>query len=280
MVYRLCQPSPYLKGFIRDYLLIDFNFSKTDPIPLKPYPACPKQGLIFYIRGSVLSSNPQTGTCEKRAQTVIFGQPLARQNLHLPKEYLAISVRFHPGALFKFLGIPLSEFVHKNVDAESVLGPQIRLLNEQLANTGSYRNMVALIEGFLWKKIQLINNNNHPVDKIAGLILANPQGFSLDEFASQACLSPSGLERRFVQQMGVTPKFYARICRFYKTFLTKQRNPGLSWVSIAWDSGYTDYQHLVKDFKEFSHCTPNQLIREDSHSPEQYLSLNPNFKYD
>ena len=60
----------------------------------------------------------------------------------------------------------------------------------------------------------------------------------------------------------------------------KQRNPALPWLDIAWETGYNDYQHMVKDFKAFSAGTPNQLILEASGSPEQHLSLNPNFKYD
>src|SRR6478736_3096237 len=116
MIYRCYHPSVHLREFIRDYLLIHFDFSGIETAPVKPYPACPKQGLIFYIRGSVVSSNPITGSSEKRAQTVIFGQPLARQNLHLSSDYLAISVRFQPGALYKFLGIPMTDFLHKNED--------------------------------------------------------------------------------------------------------------------------------------------------------------------
>jgi AraC-like DNA-binding protein len=280
MIYRSFQPSVHLRSFIKDYLLIHFAFIYDENNPVKPYPACPKQGIIFYVKGSVVSSNPDTGVSEKRPQTVIFGQPLVRQNLHLPKDYLAISVRFQPGALFKFLQIPMTEFLHKNEDAELVLGQEIRVLNDQLVNTGSYDNMFVLIEEYLWKKIQQLKETIHPVDKIGELILKNPQRFSLDWFAKEACLSTSQLERRFGQQIGVPPKFYARICRFYQAYLLKQRNPGLSWLDIAWESGYNDYQHLAKDFKAFSNSTPNQLIQEDYASPEQYLSLNPNFQYD
>ena len=107
MIYRCCQPSVHLREFIKDYLLIHFDLSGTKTTSVKPYPACPKQGIIFYIKGVVVASNLQTGISEKRPQTVVFGQPTTRQNLALPKDYLAISVRFRPGALFKFIKIPI-----------------------------------------------------------------------------------------------------------------------------------------------------------------------------
>ncbi len=71
--------------------------------------------------------------------------------------------------------------------------------------------------------------------------------------------------------MGVSPKFFARICRFYKAFETKELNPHLNWQKIAWDAAYTDYQHLVKDFKQFSGSTPNTLVQENTQSPERWI---------
>ena len=277
MIYKSIQPGIHLREYIKDYLLLHFEFEKGETIPVKPYPACPKQGIIFYIRGSVISSNPAENTFEKRAQTVIFGQPVSRQNLHLPENYLAVSVRFLPGSLFKFLNIPMIEFLNKNIDAELILGYEIKAINEQLANTPSYDTMIEIIEAFLLKRIRQIKEQPHPVDKIGQLIFEYPQAFSLDEFAGKACLSASQLERRFVQQVGVPPKYFARICRFSQALIMKEKTPSISWFNIAMENGYTDYQHLVRDFKEFSGTTPAILFQEESNSPEQYLGLNPDF---
>ncbi|MDQ6608398.1 MAG: helix-turn-helix domain-containing protein, partial [Bacteroidota bacterium] len=175
------------------------------------------------------------------------------------------------------LQIPMTEFLNKNIDAELILGREIATVNEQLANAKSYDKMLNIIEAFLWKKIQQIKDELHPVDKIGQLIFENPHHFSLNKFANKACLSASQMERRFVQQVGIPPKFFARICRFYQAFIMKERNPSLNWLNIAWETGYTDYQHLVKDFKEFSGSTPKFLFEEESNSPEQYLGLNPDF---
>jgi len=143
--------------------------------------------------------------------------------LHLPENYIAVSVRFVPGALFKFLGIPMADFLNKNIDAELIFGHQIIEVTEQLGYAKSYDKMLNIIEAFLWKKIQKIKGEFHPVDKIGQLIFENPQHFSLDKFANKACLSASQLDRRFVQQVGVPPKYFARICRFYQAFIMKEK---------------------------------------------------------
>ena len=101
----------------------------------------------------------------------------------------------------------------------------------------------------------------------------NPNQFSLDWLADQACLSPRQLQRKFIERMGVGPKLYARICRFHKAFLWKESHPEADWLFIALNFGYTDFHHLFKDFKEFAGVTPNTLIHEYAQSPEKILNL-------
>lgn len=92
-------------------------------------------------------------------------------------------------------------------------------------------------------------------------------------------MSPSQFERKFQRQTGVTPKFFSRICRFYQAFELKTRKPTLDWLSIAVRTGYSDYQHLVKDFKQFSGNVPNLLIEDYTSSVERWqaIGLIPNF---
>jgi AraC-like DNA-binding protein len=225
----------------------------------------------------VLSRSPADKSTEKRAKTVIFGLPLTRQNLHLPEDYIAVSVRFHPGGLYKFLGIPMPEFLNKNIDAALVLGNEISEVNDRMANAKSYHDMISIMEAYLLEQMQKVKRSYHPVDTIGQLILQNPQSFSLDKFASKACLSASQMERRFIQQVGIPPKLFARVCRFYQAFVMKEKAPFLSCRDIALDAGYTDYQHLVRDFKQFSDSTPKVLFEEESTSPEKQLGLNPGF---
>ena len=88
------------------------------------------------------------------------------------------------------------------------------------------------------------------------------------------CLCPKQFEKNFIQQIGIAPKFFARISRFNKaSFEKKENNKELNWLQIAIYTGYHDYQHLVKDFKQFAGTTPNSLIQENTASPEKWLGL-------
>lgn len=240
-------------------------------VPVKPYPACPDQGITFYVRGNLFSEIPELGISENRARSVIMGQNTCRHNLYPPNDYIMFHVRFQPGAFYQLFKTPMTEFVDQNIDAELVLGGGMKELHEQMANASSSEELPLIFERFLWRKINQAKEFIRPVDKMAQLILNNPQRFEFKTYANLACLSISQFERAFTRQVGISPKFYARICRFYQAYEMKEQFPHLSWFTVAIKTGYSDYQHLAKDFKQFSGTTPNPFIEESKQAPERVL---------
>lgn len=277
MIYQYRQPSYHLRDYVRDYVLAHFVMDTSQEVPLKPFPAKPQGGILFLIKGFVVANTPSLSITEKREQALVVGQQEYRQTLQLSHEFLMIDVIFQPGALYKLLGIPMTELLNKHMDAELLFGQEIRDINDRLANAFCYETMFTIIEKFLLEKIVKVKDSLHPVDKMGQFILDNPHSFNLDSLANQACLSQRQFERRFVQQVGITPRFYQRMGRFRKAFELKLRHSKLAWQDVAWQTGYADYQHLVKDCKQFSGNTPNELIAEQNHSPSEMLGIKLQF---
>jgi len=272
MLHQYLKPSEPLNHYIINYLIIHLKFDNGFIPPPKPYPVCPEQVIFFYIKGNVKIS--QHGKIITSIPKIcIGGQQTERHDKIISSEFLMIQVLFHPGALNKLFGISMLEFLGNYIDAEGVLGNEMKSLNEILQNSPSYSDMITIIETYFLKKIQKVKSGTRAVDFAGRIILENPQNFTLETLAKQSYLSTKQFERIFLNQLGVTPKFFARICRFYKAFELKEKNPSTDWLSIAWDCGYTDYQHLSKDFKQFSGQTPNSLILENSLSPERLLGI-------
>lgn len=69
--------------------------------------------------------------------------------------------------------------------------------------------------------------------------------------------------------MGVSPKLYSRIIQFDKVMKLKNADPQKSWFGIAIDMGYYDYQHMAKDFKEFTGLTPTEFHNHEQNAPER-----------
>lgn len=273
MIYRYIVPNPVLQEFVRDYLIAHFTFDKDQDIPFKPYSPKPEQTITFLPKGNLTINNPLTGETRISPVTSICGQQVSRYNFYLTSEYLMLRVHFNPGALFRLLHIPLSEFSDCWFDAESVIGREISDVNERLANCLNYAQMIAIVEEYLINKIRKVKAGTHPLDQVATSLLINPTRFSLDWLAGQSCLCQRQFNRKFIERMGIGPKLYSRIVRFHKAYQYKEAHPQENWMSVAFLFGYVDYQHLVKDFKEFAHVTPNLWIKQDNQSPEKVLQL-------
>jgi len=60
----------------------------------------------------------------------------------------------------------------------------------------------------------------------------------------------------FVQYTGLTPKLYSQINRFQNSLqLVREGNSSLT--SIAYECGYADQSHFIREFKSFTGLTPS-----------------------
>jgi AraC-like DNA-binding protein len=187
-----------------------------------------------------------------------------------------VKVIFQTGAMYRLLGIPSFEFQSLDIDSDCILpAHEIKSVNEQLLNTQNYAEMINIVERYMTSKIKKVKTEIHPIDRVAEMITLYPTTFSLDDYARKAFLSTRQFDRKFVERIGITPRLFQRIARFHHAFDMKDKNPRLDWLSVAYDSGYTDYQHLVKDFKAFSTLTPNLLLDRNTerHDPAKVLKL-------
>ena len=217
------------------------------------------------------------GTKQQLPSISIIGQPTWRFNLFISPEFLMVYVRFQPGTLFKLLKIPMIKLLDQQIEASSILGSEINEVYEQMGGCRSVDAMLQIVNNYFIKKFNQLKNDSRPIDVIGKHILQNPQSFNLEKTAKEACLSNRQFEKRFEQSTGITPKYFARICRFYEAYVLKESHLELDWLSVAVQTGYHDYQHLVKDFKTFAGTRPNIFIDQCTNNPLQTLARSVGF---
>ena len=100
---------------------------------------------------------------------------------------------------------------------------------------------------------------------------------TLNQLSKEACLSVKQLERKFKERTGVNPKLYQRIIRFDKAFRLKNSHPEFDWLRIALDCGYHDYQHLVKEYKDFTGMSPIAFHEVENNAPERKFGLSEGY---
>lgn len=264
-------PSPFLIEYIRLYRIIDFNFPTGAVIPFKAYPPRPEQCLQFYPKDAETVKYPGLDLEISNKKVTVIGQHTIVNHRHVGKEFLCFQIVFQPGALYRITGIILSELKNTYLEAEDIFGTGIHHTNEQLYHAKSYSEMISIAEGFLVHLIKGSKKTQHPVDFISKKMMLQDDNFYLDKFIKDACLSHRQFDRKFKERIGIPPKQFLQIIRFDKAFRMKNRYPQKDWLSIAVHCGYYDYQHMVKDYKEFTHYTPTQFFEIDNKAPERFF---------
>jgi AraC-like DNA-binding protein len=270
-------PCAEVREFVRLYRIVHFSFDKHTVTPTKAYAPRPEQCLAFYPRDVEQVEYSMSGRSVRDLRVAITGQQLEVSGRKVGNDFLILQVVFQPTGLFRLTGVPSFELTNQYLDAEAIFGNEVRLVNEQLYHASSYDDMLAIANRFLVKHIRRERiKDHHGVDSIGDLILHHHKQ-SLDWFADQSCLSVKQFERKFKERCGVTPKLFARITRFDRASRLKSINPDMDWLSISLQCGYSDYQHLVRDFKDFTGVTPVGFYHLESKAPERQFGLNEAF---
>jgi len=170
-----------------------------------------------------------------------------------------LGIRFHPFGAGLFLNDDVSVFNDQVVDLRSVMGKTIGDLYEQLQDARITSKRIELIEKFLLNGLPVSENRN----KKANLVKLVMNELTRDDFfdnienvAARYGITSRYLQKIFVQYTGLSPKLYSKINRFQKSLVLIGRSD-LSLTSIAYQSGYFDQSHFIREFKSFTGITPS-----------------------
>lgn len=185
---------------------------------------------------------------------------------------MVIQIIFQPGGLFRLTGLPGAEINDAYIAADCVFSKEVHLVNEAFFHARGYAEIVQIANAFIIKLAKKALQEEHPLDTACRWAMG-ATAVSVDELAKNSFLCTRQLERRFSERTGVNPKLFTRLVRFDRAFRSKNLNPARSWLDIAFDCGYYDYQHLVRDYKDFTGLKPVDFHLLETQAPERRFGL-------
>lgn len=223
-----------------------------------PYPPTPFQSLMFYCNDPISMGRADDEGFATQPTSVVIGPQFSRVNIRVEKKLSAIRVDFLPGGLYRMLGIPMHELFDGGFDALHFFGTEMKSINEQLKNTADLAEGKNVVEKFLLTQVKDLKQVL-PFDSAIQVLLNHNGDIAIEKIASLSCLSLKQFERKCKERIGMTPKLYARILRFSKAYRLREAFPHLSWTKIAFDAGYYDQMHMIRDFKIFAGVNPSTI---------------------
>lgn len=95
----------------------------------------------------------------------------------------------------------------------------------------------------------------------------------IKKLAESEYISERQLNRVFEETIGLSPKMFSRLVRINKAIKTYKDCIMSNFTYIAYESGFFDQSHLIREFNEFCGTTPSNFIKNMS------VFYNEPFKY-
>lgn len=172
-----------------------------------------------------------------------------------------LGIRFFSHSAAYFFNEEAWHFNDQISNLADVFGATVRILHERLINTDGSNKQIGLIEDFLLRRIRKTGKGSTVslVRQIVEDMQRNAFSDNIDTTARRYGITPRYLQKLFLQHIGITPKLYGQINRF-KLSLRHIGERQMSLTSIAYDCGYSDQSHFIREFKSFAGITPSAYI--------------------
>jgi AraC-like DNA-binding protein len=253
------RPEPALKHLIRHYYQV--KDSLLGCVSLQPVPARSPQILEFMFGTHYQVRRTDSRVTENvRAVALVGSRTSPSAELILSGNVDAFTIVFLPGAFSMLFGVPAVEITNGDFNGEEVLGHRINELYVRLGEVSAFQDRVNVANGFL-TEIRPATDSISALVKTAQAMIRNNGSVRISEIAHQTGLGLRQFERRFHQEIGVSPKLYARIIRFEAALQRRAVSLTSSWTKIAHDLGYHDQMHMVHDFTRLSGESPDAISR-------------------
>ncbi|MBM1107823.1 AraC family transcriptional regulator [Aurantibacter crassamenti] len=257
MQYKKFKPDKALSEFVECYFSWEGTTDGPRDLESPPSALC---SLVFNLGDAYEISNYKY---ERNSvpKTFIGGQAIKNYTLHLEGNISMIGAVLKPSALFNFYNIPMYGFTGERIDfleVEKEMGADIQCRMKKAVNT---QKRIAIIEEYFLGRLASTNFATKEIVKAANEIYDKKGHLNVLEFLESVPMSRRNFERKFLNEVGVSPKTYAKIRRFGNTCLLMSGKREVNLMDVLHEGGYYDQSHFIKDFKYFSGRTPKKYAK-------------------
>lgn len=264
MRYRQIAPPEPLRSYIQYFWTLEsdlFDLSAKRFGPLAD--GCP--GIIVQRKETGVYSDEDQKVLP---QLFLYGQTVTRKALYFRGRFETLGICFYPHALKSLFGFDAHELTDSCLDLNLLTARKKDHLEELLVSSTVPARQIELLSAYLSLHA---HGNPGRIDAATHAVLfeiAQCRGnLFLPDLQNRLGLSERTLERKFQQQVGISPKLYARISRFQASLQQLRANRDAKLSDIAYDNGYTDQSYFIRSFKEFTGLSPRQFKTQAGHIP-------------
>ncbi|MEM6377952.1 MAG: AraC family transcriptional regulator [Bacteroidota bacterium] len=173
------------------------------------------------------------------------------------KNWDEVCIDFHPCGYYHFFDLPSKPKIIDEGFTNTLFSRDDQVCLEGILNESDLNKRSLAIEELLLSKLQHFDKSN--LQCAIAYIHENNGLVSVKEVLRHTQCSERKMYRLFKDHFGITPRWYIRIVKIRQALKMMTFNPLLSLTEIAYQSGYTDQSHFIKEAKLMCNLIPKKL---------------------
>jgi AraC-like DNA-binding protein len=191
----------------------------------------------------------------------VYGQQTQPSVMNNTGPFTMTQAILKPHALKTLLGMNASSLTNRLVELREF---STRDLNLQLIEAKNEQERIALLTNFLLVQLQQENTRDRLVEESLNLIQKDVGSITVRYLLEHLHISERQFERRFTENVGISPQFYIRVKRFNKAVRLIKTRQFDRLTDVAYALNFYDQSHFTRDIKAFSGITPKNLSQNEN----------------
>jgi AraC-like DNA-binding protein len=190
-------------------------------------------------------SGPQTGP-------VVVEQPRWQD---------VLGVRLHPAGAYALLSMPMREVTGLAVDLSDLVGKSASDVADRCALTASVEERFRIVADWIATRARRAAGLDRGVAWALDRVTESGGATPMEPLRTQLGLSKTRFVEAFRDQVGPSPKLYARIVRFRRVLAALQLAPPTGRLAdVALDASFYDQAHMNAEFRALGGMTPRDFL--------------------
>lgn len=215
--------------------------------------------LVFRLSNEPLCvfATPDAPVARRMGHTLVGGARCRAYIRDISNPSCSVGAMLEPGAAQVLFGVPATELADRHTCLEDLWGPTANTIREQLGELPTAEERVSFLECVLLGRLPPMKALHPAVAEALHLLR---QGAAVRSIVADSGYSHRRLIALFEEAVGITPKRYGRVLRFAQVLAQLKRCPQASLAQLAIAAGYSDQQHLNRDFRELAGVSPTRYL--------------------
>jgi AraC-like DNA-binding protein len=257
MRYQTFDSDSSIALFVKNILIFeeeDINAKTMLPFYADGYP-----GILFHVSAKGLFVMPQN---KQMPNLFLYGQTIHPISLQLEGQFQIIVFQLYPFVINSFFAVNPIILNDDCYDLQKLGQSSISVMIEKMHANKNFEIWKQLLTSFL---LAIFEAKKDKIDLLIlqaiQLIEQNNGQQTVQALRAILHIAERTFERRFLAQVGVTPKQFSKMIQFQTSLVDITDKDYRKLTDVVYKNGFADQSHFIRVFRAFTGQTPKKFVQ-------------------